>query len=203
MQQQARRTASETLWLHLLMHIGFTKPLLSEVPIRNNTTSFSKRSIERASELITRTFAYKESNWPIKPVSRIPGKSISSNDQLIEMSLLASSMKYLYGERIYEGLLLNEVIKAFDLYTNMRSIMPNTIHQISPDNAYWMSREIFNHYATVPYCEACGIHYYSSIEQKIINGCPFCKTKGIGDHNGAFIQTSEKRILNARKKKYG
>jgi hypothetical protein len=97
------------------------------------------------------------------------------------MSLLASSMYYLYGERIYEELEMNEIIKAYDLYTNIRKSAGCVSQQISPDTAFWLVREFVGHYAFVPYCPSCNIRYYSSVEQKIKNACPFCKNTGIGD----------------------
>ncbi|MBT4193467.1 MAG: hypothetical protein HOB14_07165 [Gammaproteobacteria bacterium] len=197
-----RRSASETLWIHLLMHIGFTKPLLSEVPLRLNSQSFGKRSIARAAETVSQELAHNSFDWPTKPVSRIPSRGITSNDQLIEVSILAASMYYLYEEKIYQGLTMNEVIQAFDLYTNIRELAENESIQISPDNAYWISREFYNHYSTVPYCEKCGVHYYSSIEQKIKNGCPFCKRSGIGENNGMYDETALNKISLAKKNKY-
>ena len=199
--KQFRRSASETLWIHLLMHIGFSNPLLAEVPLRSNALSFGKRSIERASELMEIKLAHKEYNWPTKPNSRTPGISIRSTDQLVEMSILASCMVNLYDEKVYEGLVMQEVINAYDLYTNIRGYCDNTFRQITPNNAYWMAREFHNHYATIPYCEKCSIHYYSSIEQKISNGCPICKRMGIGENNGVFTEDTVREIKFAKSRK--
>lgn len=181
--KQTRRSASETLWLHLLMHIGFSKPLLSEAHLRKDCTSFGKRSIERAADQIEGRMAFQIFRWPTRPANKVPGKGIASNGQLVEMSLLAASMYYLYGERIYEELNMNEIVNAYDLYTDVRQTAGCVSQQISPDTAYWLAREFVSHYAFVPYCQNCEVRYYSSVEQKIKNACPFCKKAGIGDYN--------------------
>lgn len=181
---QHRRSPGETLWVHLLLHVGFSKPLLSEAHLRGGgTQSFGKRSIERAAEMIDGRMAYQISHWPIRPSNKIPGKGITSNAQLIEMSLLAASMYYLYKESVYEELSMNKILQAYDLYTNIRHSAGNVANQIAPDTAYWLGRELISHYAAIPYCPSCQIRYYSSVEQRIKNACPFCKKVGIGDFN--------------------
>ncbi|MFC1337336.1 MAG: hypothetical protein G8D89_20830 [gamma proteobacterium symbiont of Clathrolucina costata] len=179
--KQTRRSPAETLWLHLLLHIGFSRPLLSEARIRHDSTAFGKRAIERVTEQMNGRLAFQTHKWPTRPANKVPGKGITSIAQLIEMSLLASSMYYLYGEKIYEELDMNEILHAYDLYTNVRKSAGEVSKQISPDTAYWLAREIMSHYASVPLCPQCGIRYYSSVEQKIKNSCPFCKCTGIGD----------------------
>lgn len=181
--KQNRRSPAETLWIHLLLHVGFSKPLLSEAHLREGSSAFGKRSVERAAEMIDGRLAFQINQWPTRPANKVPGKGITSNAQLIEMSLLASSMYYLYQERVYEELSMNEIIQAYDLYTNVRMSAGNISRQVSPDTAYWLGREMVNHYAFIPYCPACNIRYYSSVEQKIKNACPFCKKVGIGDFN--------------------
>lgn len=181
--KQIRRSPTETLWLHLLMHVGFSKPLLSEAHLRADAKAFGKRSIERATDQIKGKLAYQIAQWPTRPANKVPGKGITSNSHLIEMSLLASSMYYLYGDRVYEELDMNEIVQAYDLYTNIRKTAGNVSQQISPDTTYWLAREFVSHYACVPYCPSCDIRYYSSVEQKIKNACPFCKNTGIGDFN--------------------
>jgi len=181
--KQVRRSPAETLWLHKLLHTGFSRPLLSEALLRHGSKSFGKRSIERATDQIKGRLAYQIYDWPIRPAYRVPGKGITSNNHLIEMSLLASSMYYLFSDIIYEELNIDEIIKAYDLYTNVRKIAGNKYVQISPDTAYWLAREFLSHYAFVPYCPKCEIRYYSSVEQRIKNACPFCKASGIGDYN--------------------
>ena len=181
--RQTRRSPSETLWLHMLLHIGFSKPLLSDAHIRRKSKPFGKKSIMRASEQIKGRLAYQIYKWPTRPANWVPGKSITSNSQLIEMSILSSCMYYLYGEKIYEELDINEVVQAYDLYTNVRTTAGSVSQQISPDTAFWLAREFVSHYALVPYCDNCGVRYYSSVEQKIKNACPFCKLPGIGDFN--------------------
>lgn len=179
--KQARRSPAETLWLHLLLHVGFSKPLLSEAHLRQNSKAFGKRSIERATDQIKGRLAYQIYKWPTRPSNKVPGKGITSNCHLIEMSLLASSMYYLYGERIYEDLEMDEIVLAWDLYTNIRKTAGYVSQQISPDTTYWLAREFICHYAFLPYCPTCDIRYYSSVEQKIKNACPFCKNTGTGD----------------------
>lgn len=188
--KQNRRSPAETLWLHLLLHVGFSKPLLSEAHLRQDSKAFGKRSIERATEQIRGRLAYQVFKWPTRPANKVPGKGITSNTHLIEMSLLASSMYYLFGERIYEELEMNEILQAFDLYTNVRRSAGNVSQQISPDTAYWLAREFVSHYAFVPYCPACNVRYYSSVEQKIKNACPFCKSTGVGDFNVPLAQST-------------
>jgi hypothetical protein len=180
---QSRRSPAETLWLHLLLHVGFSKPLLSDARLRQEAYTFGKRSIERATSQIKGRLAHQIYKWPTRPANKVPGKSITSNSQLIEMSLLASSMLYLYGERIYKELEMNEILQAYDLYTNIRKTAGYESKQISPDTTFWLNREFLNHYAFVPYCHSCSIRYYSSVEQKIKNACPFCKNSGIDDIN--------------------
>jgi len=179
--KQCRRSPAETLWIHLLLHCGFSKPLLSEACLRSETKAFGKRAIERATDSIRGRLAHQIHKWPTRPANKIPGKGITSNAQLIEMSLLASSMYYLYGERIYESLEMSEIVQAWDLYTNIRKTAGNVSTQVAPDTVYWLAREFVSHYAYVPYCPKCEVRYYSSVEQKIKNACPFCKTVGIGD----------------------
>lgn len=181
--KQARRSPSETLWLEFLMHIGFSKPLLAEARIRDDGSAFGKRSVERAADQIEGRLAYQIYKWPTRPANKVPGKGITSNSQLIEMSLLASSMYYLYGEKIYEELSMNEIVQAHDLYTNIRKQAGYVSQQISPDTTFWLAREFVSHYAFVPYCPSCNIRFYSSVDQKIKNACPFCKGVGIGDFN--------------------
>lgn len=185
MSSQNRRSPAETLYIIMLRHIGFSKPLLSEAYLRNNLSPFGKKSIERASERIEGPLAHQVHKWPVRPTNKIPGKGVVSNSQLIEMSILAASMYYLYNEKIYEDLSMNEVIDAYDLYTNLRKTSKEIAPQISPDTAFWLSREFKSHFALVPLCERCGVRYYSSIEQKIKNACPFCKETGVGDFDKA------------------
>jgi len=183
--KQARRSPAETLWLHLLLHVGFSRPLLSDARLRADSTSFGKRAIERVTEQMDGEFAHQAYKWPTRPANKVPGKGITSNLQLIEISLLTSSMYYLYGEKIYEELDMNEILHAYDLYTNLRRTAGEVAPQISPDTTYWLAREIRSHYAFVPLCEDCGIRYYSAVEQKVKNACPFCKGVGFGDFNVA------------------
>lgn len=173
--RQTRRSSEETLRLNFLLHVGFSKALLAHVKLREDNTAFSKRSIERASEQIDSPWAYQQFGWPTRPANKIPGKALTSKAQLIEMSLLASAMYYLYGRRVYDSLTLWEVIEAYDLYTNLRKTAGQQATQISPDTAYWLACELSQEGAWVPYCQTCKIRYYSSVEQKIKNSCPFCK----------------------------
>ncbi|MBX2808159.1 MAG: hypothetical protein KTR20_05950 [Cellvibrionaceae bacterium] len=181
--KQHRRSPAETLWLHLLLHVGFSKPLLAEAHLRKNAESFGKRSIERANEQIKGRLAYQIYKWPTRPTNKVPGKGVTSNAHLIEMSLLAAAMYHLYGDKIYEQLEMKEIIEAYDLYTNIHKTAGGVARQISPDTAYWLAREFVSYYAVVPYCPNCKVRYYSSVEQKIKNACPFCKTAGVDDFN--------------------
>ncbi len=176
-----RRTAAETLFLHLLLHVGYSKALLSEAPIRSEARAFGKHPVERAAAQIKGRFAHQIHKWPIRPLSRAPGKSITSNRSLTEMSLIAASMYYLYKERIYEELCINEVNHAYDLYTNMSAAAGSISQRVSPDTAWWLAREFVSHTACVPLCPKCKIRFYSSADQLIKNACPFCKSVGIGD----------------------
>lgn len=173
--RQIRRSSEETLRLNFLLHVGFSKALLANVKLRDDNTAFSKRSIERASEQIDSPWAFQQYGWPTRPANKIPGKALTSKAQLIEMSLLASSMYYLFGRKVYDSLTLWEIIEAYDLYTNMRKTAGQVAPQISPDTAYWLACELQKEGAWVPYCQTCKIRYYSSVEQKIKNSCPFCK----------------------------
>lgn len=181
--KQNRRSPSETLFIHLLLHLGFSKPLLSEAHLREGSKAFGKRSVERAAEMIDGRLAHQVHQWPIRPSNKVPGKGVTSNAHLIEMSLLAASMHYLYGERVHEQLSMQEVLKAFDLYSNIRVSAGEVAQKISPDTAFYLARELVSHYAFIPYCPTCEIRYYSSVEQKIKNACPFCKEVGEGDCN--------------------
>lgn len=181
--KQSRRSPAETLYIHLLLHLGFSKPLLSEACLRSRSQAFGKRAIERAADSIHGRLAHQIHKWPTQPANKIPGKGVTSNARLIEMSLLAASMYYLYGDRIYESLEMSEIVQAFDLYTNVRATAGNVSTQVATDTAFWLAREFVSHYAHVPYCPKCEIRYYSSVEQKIKNACPFCKTVGVGDFN--------------------
>ena len=181
--KQHRRSPSETLWLHLLLHIGFSKPLLSEAHLREGARPFGKRSIERAADMIDGRLAFQESQWPTRPSNRIPGKAVASNIQLIEISILATSMYYLFGDDVYQELSMNQILQAYDLYTNARDFAGNISKQVSPDTAFWLARELVCHCASIPYCPTCRIRYYSSIDQKMKCACPFCKKVGFGDFN--------------------
>lgn len=182
-QKQSRRSPAETLWIHLLLHLGFSKPLLSEAALRSETKAFGKRAIERAYDSVRGRLAHQIHKWPTRPANRIPGKGITSNAQLIEMSLLASSFYYLYGDRIYESLEMSDIVQAFDLYTNIRKAAGEVSTQVASDTMFFLAREFVSHCAYVPYCPKCDVRYYSSVEQKIKNACPFCKTVGVGDFN--------------------
>lgn len=182
-QKQNRRSPSETLFIHLLLHLGFSKPLLSEAHLREGAKAFGKRSVERASEMIDGRLAHQMHQWPTRPSNKVPGKGVTSNAHLIEMSLLAATMYYLYGDRVHKELTMQEVINAFDLYANIRETAGEVAKRVSPDTAFYLSRELVSHYAFIPYCPTCQVRYYSSVEQKIKNACPFCKEVGHGDCN--------------------
>jgi len=178
---QSARSPQETLWIHFLLHVGFSKSLLSQIPIRKNNVAFGKRSIERAADLIKeKQLAFQESDWPNRPSNLEPGKSINSKRILTEFSVLAGAMYYLYGDRVYDELNIAEIVSTYELYTNIRSI-GHTNKQISPDTAYYMARELVEHKALIPYCPDCNVRYYSSVEQHLKNACPFCRNVGIGD----------------------
>ena len=179
--RQSARSPQETLWIHLLLHVGFSKSLLSQAPIRNNSSVFGRRSINRAADLIKETrLAFQESGWPNRPSNLEPGKSVNSLRSLTEYSILAGVMYYLYGERVYDELTISEIVSAYELYTNIRSI-GNKDKQISPDTAYYMARELVEHKVLIPYCPDCNIRYDSASEQHIKNACPFCRKVGKGD----------------------
>ena len=179
---QNRRSPAETLWLHLLIHCGFSGPLLAEAALRSNSGSFGNRAVTRAKSQIQGRLAHQIDKWPIRPTNRVPGKAVCTTSKLIEISILAASMHYLHGERIYNKLMMKDIILAYDLYTNLRLKANSGAPQISPDNAYWLSQELASQQAIVPYCPKCKVRYYSAIEQRVKNGCPFCRELGIGDY---------------------
>ena len=174
--KQLRRTPNETLWDHFLLNLGFSKPLLSEAQIRNDGSTLGLRSIERASEQITGRLAFQIFKWPTRPANRVPGRSILSKKNHIEVSLLANSMYYLYGDRIYSTLSIDEVVNSYDLYTNIRKSLRESSKQISPDSAYWISKEFSNGFSTIKYCNNCKINYYISEYQQLKKCCPLCNS---------------------------
>lgn len=116
--------------------------------------------------------AYRKYKWPTRPSAKNPGNLIKSHDNILEFSLFGSSLLYLYDERIYEQLSIDEIINAYDLYTNIRQ-QDNTLSQITPDTAYWIVRELTSHCAALIFCPHCLFHYYSSLCQPIKMCCPF------------------------------
>lgn len=186
--KQNRRSPAETIFLQLLMHIGFTRPLLSEAPIREDNTPFGKKAVEGAAGTMKSDYAYSRYKWPVRPSGKEPGKLVTSTERLIEMSLLVSCMYYLYGEKVYVELTMQEILHAQDLYTNIRESVNPAGEQLSPDTIFWVAKEIYNHNAIIPYCPRCEIRYYSSIEQRIKHACPYCKEPGIGDHHAGFAE---------------
>ncbi len=180
--RKSARLPEETLWIHFLLHVGFTKSLLSEAPIRKYSREYGRRSINRASDIIKDSqLAFQTYGWPSLPSNKEPGKSVRSLNTLTEFSMLASAMYYLYGERVYANLCIAEVVSAYELYTNIRTIYNNKNRQISPSTAFYMTREFSRDTALIPYCNNCNIRYYSSADQHIKNACPFCREAGEGD----------------------
>lgn len=178
------RTSAEDLILNKLLHIGFSRPLLAEASIREDGTSFGKHAVHRSHNSLIgkgKQLAHQQHSWPVRPVVKIPGTSVRSNDYLIEMSLLSGAMYHLFGDEIYQELQMPQILEAYDLYTNIRKTAGNISNQISPDTAFWLVREFVSHSAFMAHCEPCSINYYSSVEQSIVNACPFCKQVGKGD----------------------
>jgi len=180
--RKSARLPEETLWLHYLLHIGFTKSLLSEAKIRKNRREYGRRSINRAADLIKDSrMAFQIHGWPSLPSNKEPGKSIYSLNMLTEFTFLTSAMYYLYKKRVYTGLSIAEVVSAYELYTNIRNIHENKNKQISPSTAFYVARELEMDIVLIPYCHGCNIRYYSSADQHIKNACPFCREVGEGD----------------------
>ncbi len=179
--KQVHRSPAETLWLHLLLNVGFSKSLLSQAPLRANASPFGKRSVERAANMLDGRLAHQVGNWPTRPANLEPGKAISSTKQLLEISMMASSLYYLYADRVYEELTMEEILEAIDLYTNIRTPAESGAPQISPDTIFYLCRELIEHKALIPYCPSCEVRYYSSVEQRVRNACPFCRKVGVGD----------------------
>lgn len=179
---QARRSPSESIWLHFLLNLGYSQHLLAKANIRNNEEAFGRNAIRGALVNLEGPLACEVEKWPTKPNYEVPGKSISSVAKLIEMSLLTASMYHLYGERIYENLTISEVTEAWDMYVNVRQAAGCVANQITPDTAYFLSREFITHCAAAAYCPTCEVRYYTSSEQRVKNGCPYCREAGIGDH---------------------
>lgn len=75
-QEKKTRSATETLYLNYLMHIGFSVPLLIDANIRGESERFGRRAVHRAAEALTTKLAHERHGWPTAPRNKIPGKAV-------------------------------------------------------------------------------------------------------------------------------
>lgn len=197
----ASRSPAETLQIVFLLNLGFTPSLLGQAPIRHcensQVTQYGVRAVGRVSTTMEGKKAYEIFGWPVKPVIIKPGKGVVSNRMLIEYSVFVSCLWYLFGEEVYRGLNISNIVDAFSLYTNVRPRNDDTTEstrQLSPDTIYYICRELASQEACIGYCEQCNIRYYASFDQRIKPACPYCKDiVGSGNFVGlAYLTGSAK-----------
>ncbi|MEW8389527.1 MAG: hypothetical protein AB2660_18580 [Candidatus Thiodiazotropha sp.] len=174
-----RRKTEDTLYVQYLLHIGFSKSLIADILLKHYVKPFGIRSIAKAEKEIVGARACRIYQWPTRPSAKNPGNLIKSQNHLLEFSLYGSALLYLYGDRIYEHLSIEEIINAYDLYTNIRIHRHPSLTQLTPDTAYWIVRELSSHCAFLRYCPQCCLYYYESSNQYIVDGCPFGCVKNI------------------------
>lgn len=178
--RSCNRSAEETLTISLFLHVGYSKTLVASTPIRRNGQPFGMKAVLRAAEAMKEDAAHTD-KWLTRPSLTAPGTSIKSVKRLKEFSMLASSFYCLYGDRVYKGLNLFEVTRAFSLYKNARGAAGLEGDEISPNTAWYVADELARDTALIPYCPRCQIRYYSSIGQCVTNSCPICRKVGLGD----------------------
>ena len=181
--QADRRSINETLVVQLLVHTGFSIKLISRLPLRNNLAALGESAVHRCINSMNQPLAFedKDTGWAKRPCREKPGQAVRSYEDLAEYSLLASIYHYLFEDKVYEGLTIYNVIQAYDFYSDMRGDSEEGIakgtksKKITPDSAYYISRELYEHNATIPFCKSCNPRFYSSAGQLLINVCPFCR----------------------------
>jgi len=179
-ERRNRSNTMEKLQVEFLLHLGFSKSLIAQLPLRGPSGIIGNSAVISCADQIGIPLAYKKYSWPNRPARVKPGQGVRSYNDLVEYSILGSVFNYLYGDKVFEGISLPEVINAYNMYSNIRR--SSTVgRQISPDTAFYIARELYNHYASLPWCSNCDLVFYSSADQLIVNVCPFCKEKGVGD----------------------
>ena len=113
---------------------------MSKAHLRGNNKTFGKRSIERTFYQIEGRLAYQRYKWPTRSVRDNSGGSIRSHVDLIEISLLTSTMYYPYGKNIYKDFKIDQIVNIYDLYTNSRAFFGSIAIPISPYTTYWVNK---------------------------------------------------------------
>ena len=168
------RSAHETVTLHLLLHIGFSKSVISKMKLRRSGECFSLRAVERAIDQLEDQPVFRKEKWTTTPKSKNPCKLIKTSKMLIDFSLFGGCLYYLYDQEKIENLSISDILKVFDLYTNLKQ-ETGEVQLLSPDSAFWLCQEFANKTATMRRCHNCKSIYLKSCEQRVFYGCPFCR----------------------------
>jgi hypothetical protein len=184
---RGRRDLADILSVRFYLELGCGQSFLGRVPlVKGRVSALGLRAVERSSEGWKKgAGASKRLGVSFISTSKEPGSHVNSIDRLIEYSLFVSVLNYYHGDVIYQGLCLDELVKPYDMYTNLRSAAGRSgCMQISLETAFYVSRELTNFCSVIAYCSSCKLHYYSSESQLVRNGCPFCRKVGLNDHLG-------------------
>lgn len=184
--QDEKKISLFVMRLKLFSHLGCSISFLSRVHLSNNDFGIDNRS-RRSIELHLRGPGKTNSicnylRLAFIPKNENPGQRVNSLDILTEYSLFTSVLKYHYGDLILSGLSLEEIVRPYDMYVNLRGQSRQAFTpQLRIESAYYIAREIANLSAVIAHCKNCEINYYSSDCQMIKNGCPFCRAVGEDD----------------------
>lgn len=184
--QDEKKISLFVMRLKLFSHLGCSISFLSRVHLSNNDFGIDNRS-RRSIELHLRGPGKTNSicnylGLKFIPKNENPGQRVNSKEVLTEYSLFVSVLKFYYGDLILSGLSLEEIVRPYDMYVNLRGqAMQAFTPQLRIESAYYIAREIANLSAVIVYCKHCEINYYSSDSQIIRNGCPFCRVVGEDD----------------------
>ncbi len=109
---------------------------------------------------------------------------IQSAASRIQAGILMSLYKSISSQDIEKTLDLQGLTTAFRIYSGLREEASSTgagrLAVIDITDAWCLAAELRSGEAILEYCDECEVHYFTSVNQRVSEACPFCREEMLG-----------------------